>query len=65
MILFSSFQFFWLFRLVLLGFSVYKIEIWFLLWLVTIFGNGGNVENVDACNGGNAENVDVDNGGNA
>jgi len=54
-----------LFRLVLLGFSVYKIEIWFLLWLVTIFGNGGNVENVDACNGGNAENVDVDNGGNA
>jgi len=33
--------------------------------LVTIFGNGGNVENVDVCNGRNAENVDVDNGGNA
>ena len=33
--------------------------------LVTIFDNGGNVENVDACNGGNAENVEADNGGNA
>jgi len=33
--------------------------------LVAIFGNGGNVENVDDCNGENAENVDVDNGGNA
>jgi len=33
--------------------------------LVTIFDNGGNVENVDACNGGNVENVEADKSGNA
>ena len=35
-----------------------------MFWLVTVFGNGGNVENVDACNGGKAENVDAAKGGN-